>query len=149
VAGKVIVAAHDLGIQDGQVRGLVAGDLVDIGQLIAFRIHGPKVRVALHKAEGGRILHGHERVQPRPVDALRARVLTAIELIPKVETFLLRQLVGLVVVLDVELLQVVAGHEGCVIPKAIAVRQVHQHKGRMRLLEGKLDRIVIEDVHLH
>jgi len=146
---KVILAAHHLGVKDGQVRALVAGDLGDVGQLLAFRVHRMIVGVGLPGRCLRAVAGAHPALEARTLRVLAAVVLVAQQLIPKVIAIGLGQVVSLVVVLDVELLQIVRGHPLLVVPPTVPVGHVHQHERRLRLGKGQLEGIVVDHVQLH
>ena len=141
--GQVQLARHHL---DRQLRGGVGQegdqDLVEIGQLVAGGVDAPVVRVARPQLGVQAILGDDPRIHARHADVVgghhrRARAgsvtlggALAERLRPALEAGFLGERVGVVVVVDVELRQVVLGVEG-------QVAQQHQLRDRERILPGE------------
>ena len=108
--GDVALAGHDL-----QVIGLGVDDLphhrIDVGQLVARRVDHHVVGVALHHLAHGVGGGEHPRMNARLGEVLLGipPVVGAERVRPGVESLLLRQSLGVGVVVDMPLLQVVGG----------------------------------------
>jgi len=148
LGAKIIGTTHGLGIQDGEVRAPVLVHIVDVGQLVALWVHGVIVRVALAKGHLRRIPHRDVGLHLGAVDALEPIGLTTVQLVPKVKSRRLGVLTGLVVVLDVELLQIVS-RQKVVVAKAVAVPERHHRKAGIGHREHVLVRILVDDLHVH